>query len=772
VKRQAKRFLRSLLWLAIVGVCVTLLSTAIAQQGGTAKYTYDANGRLKSVLLPTGEMVIYDYDAAGNITAITRRIILSLTGFAPASGFVGTRITLAGTGFSTTPGDNTVKFNGAQANVISSTLTQLIVDVPAGATSGFITVSNANGSVTSSAPFIVVSAVAPTIISFSPTLGNAGTNVTINGANFDATAANNLLKFNGREAEVLAATSTSLSTTVPSGATSGHISVTTSGGTTESNGDFFVGSPGSVEITGRINVGESRTLSFTNGNDAILVFDGTAGQKVSATFTGVNLGDFLAALVAPDNSQLAFTSFEVSPLFIDAVTLPLTGTYTLVVSPRGFTGSATVNLFSVIDVSGAIAVDGAAMPLQISTPGQNAQFTFPASAGQRLTLRMTGVTIQGSNVAILDPDGAAIGFAFVNTSGGLIRTGVLPASGTYTILIDPFGKSVGNMMLTLATQPADATGSLTIGGASSVVTIHTPGQDAVVSFAAIAGQHLNLQLLPVTIANSSVSVLTPDGTEFVSATPVDSRGWFFDLPTLPASGTYKIKIVPDSDSIGSITLLLSVAVPTPILANGASVQLNITTPNQRPNLSFNGTAGQRVSLNVPGMTSLNRCTIQFFNPDATELSSTTIVRLNSIRFVDVQTLPTTGTYTIVITPQNPYETGNLTLALYDVAADISGTLTVGDPAVPVTITVPGQNAAFTFSATAGQQITVRLSGNTFSCVLVSLLKPDGTTQTSLTNCTGTFNLATQTLQTTGIYTVKIDPFGASTGSLNVNLTNP
>jgi hypothetical protein len=35
-----------------------------------------------------------------------------------------------------------------------------------------------------------------------------------------------------------------------------------------------------------------------------------------------------------------------------------------------------------------------------------------------------------------------------------------------------------------------------------------------------------------------------------------------------------------------------------------------------------------------------------------------------------------------------------------------------------------------------------------------------------------FNLATQTLPTTGTYTIVVDPPGATTGSINVSVTNP
>jgi hypothetical protein len=113
----------------------------------------------------------------------------------------------------------------------------------------------------------------------------------------------------------------------------------------------------------------------------------------------------------------------------------------------------------------------------------------------------------------------------------------------------------------------------------------------------------------------------------------------------------------------------------------------------------------------------------------------------------------------------------VTLKLYDVA-DVSGTVSVGGPAVAVTITTPGQNASLTFAGTSGQQVTVHVTNNAIGSMEVKLLKPDGTTLTSGISSAGSFDLATQTLPTTGTYTIAIDPWDARTGSLNVAVTSP
>ncbi len=64
-------------------------------------------------------------------------------------------MTISGTNFSTTPGQDQVSVNGTAATVTAATATQLTVTVPSGATSGHLTVTTPGGAVTSTQDFFV-----------------------------------------------------------------------------------------------------------------------------------------------------------------------------------------------------------------------------------------------------------------------------------------------------------------------------------------------------------------------------------------------------------------------------------------------------------------------------------------------------------------------------------------------------------------------------------------------------------------------------------------
>lgn len=101
------------------------------------------------------------------------------------------------------------------------------------------------------------------------------------------------------------------------------------------------------------------------------------------------------------------------------------------------------------------------------------------------------------------------------------------------------------------------------------------------------------------------------------------------------------------------------------------------------------------------------------------------------------------------------------------------TITINAAAIPVAIGRAGQNARYTFSGTASQAITVRITGNTLGNVNVTLYNPSGGAQASWSGAGASFNNSSPiTLATTGTYTLTVNPTTTATGSLNLQVTNP
>ncbi len=762
-----------------------------AVTSGDINYVYDEVGRLVSVVSPT-ETATYAYDSVGNLLSISRQNsnLPSITEFAPHSGAVGASVTIYGTAFSSTPGLNTVKFNGVTANVVSASTTQIVTSVPAGATTGTISVNTPTGLATSNAPFTVGVSTAPTITSFTPTIGTADTALAITGTNFDTTISNDWVTLNNRYALVSSATSTQISTAVPALATSGRISVSTSTGSATSAADFFVppgsAAPGDVQVTGRMNYGDSQTVTISTANKiALILFDGTALQRASLKVNSFSMTNCTVRFYSPDGTLLAAAIFLANGGFLDTPLLPATGTYTILIDPSGSnTGSINFTLHDASDATGSITPGGPPVTVTTTTPGQNVRLNFLATAGQRVSLQVSNSTFPGCiavSEAIKTVDGTTLASINLCTVAGFIDTVTLPVGGYYTLLVDPQGATTGSQTLVLNNVPPDVTGSITPGGSPVTVTTTTPGQNAVLTFNGSAGQRVSLLIsgstFPGCIAVNN-AIKKPDGTNLTSSN-LCSPSEFMDTVTLPVTGTYSIFIDPVGAAVGSETLLLY-DVPADATASitpgGAPVTLTTTVPGQNGVATFSGTANQRVSINVTGVSITggspqNWVTVSIKKPDGTTLGSGLFG--NAGGFIDLQTLPVAGTYSVLADFWGT-ATGTVTLTLYDVPADVSISITPGGAPVTSTNTTPGQNGLATFSGTANQRVSLNISGVSLTggynnWVTVSIKRPDGTTLASKVVGNAGDYIDVQTLPVTGTYTVLADFSDTTTGSATLTL---
>ena len=534
-------------------------------------YTYDELRRLTGVVAPGGETGVYTYDAVGNLLSIEQRSssIVSIIEFRPKSASAGTQVTIHGTGFSETPGENTVMFNGVPAAVVSATATRIVTSVPSGAATGPITVAAPNGSNSSDTPFTVIAAAGvPVITGFSPTIGTPGTPVTVAGANFEAALATNTVTFNRSVGLLSSASVTAIDAEVPRGAGSGRIAVSTPSGRTVSSEDFFVPPApyvaADVEFTGRATFGDSKTVTVNTANKiALIVFDGIAGRRLSVDIRAVTISRGSIGIFNPDSTRLVLP-LPVIDTFIEPIPLPLTGSYALLVDPdETNTGSLALTLYDVPpDLVGALTIGGPSTAANTTTPGQNARLTFEGSAGQRVSLGVSEVSFDPgpgpAQVSILNPDGTQLAAKLVFDSGDDIDAEPLPQTGTHTVVIDP---RTARLTLTLS-EPITA--ALALGGPPVPVALDRPGQDARLTFEGSAGQRVRLGVSNVSFDPGSgrarVSILGPDGRILVSRNIVASGG-DIDINPLPDTGIYLVVVNPQQTRTASLTLTLTQVVP-------------------------------------------------------------------------------------------------------------------------------------------------------------------------------------------------------------------
>lgn len=204
-----------------------------------------------------------------NQTKPPAAVIPVVTNVQPKNPRPGDVVTITGTGFGSTATDVKVTIGTQVITITSVTATEIKFTLPAGITAGDIAVViknvTANNTDPQKATITPQPATVPaaTITAINPTSGKVGDAVIITGTNFSATATEDLVKFNGVATTVTAATTTSLTVTVPATATTGTITLSVKSAAAITGPSFTVNTSGGTgSLVGYIKVsGGTATFS-------------------------------------------------------------------------------------------------------------------------------------------------------------------------------------------------------------------------------------------------------------------------------------------------------------------------------------------------------------------------------------------------------------------------------------------------------------------------------------------------------------------------------
>ncbi|MGW7363762.1 IPT/TIG domain-containing protein [Streptomyces sp. NPDC054841] len=634
-------------------------------------YAYDAAGRLVGVTDPGGETARYRYDEAGNRLGIDRfpSTELAVLSLVPVRAQIGATVTLSGTGFAATPAANAVSFGGKTAEVVSATATRLTVKVPAAAANGKVSVTVGGKTVQSPEAFTLASP-GPTIASIVPLSGIPGAEVVLTGAAFAPVGTDNVVRFGGGiVAEVKTRTDTALTVLVPPGAGTGPITVETPDGTAASSDSFRVASGGggkveSSEITSVTDTTPPTVSVTTPGNLAQVLFDADAGDDLGFGFTAATFNSSVGLkLIDPQGNSVRETSFSGATADWEAADLPVSGTYTLLLSPGNSNlGAVTVTVSKT--VGSALTFDGPTATAALARVGQDGRWTFDAQAGQSLSIGANAAQMAGYVRGTLYlPDGTASKFLTVpNGEGRSLDVDALPQTGTYTLAMDPDEGATGTLAVTVS-RYADA-GVLDPAAAAKAVTLARPGQDGVATFAGTAGQFVNLGVSGTTMPSyATVEIRRPDGSVLDSFTSTPDRDAGWDSPALPVTGTYTVRVVPKYIETGKVDLTLSKPVQFGALTvGGAALKATITRAGQDAQGTFTASVGNNFTLNLTGNTFTKYIAVSVIAPSGTKVVNEYFVYAQQPGTITFKNVPEAGTYRVVVAPSS-LATGAVSLQL-------------------------------------------------------------------------------------------------------------
>jgi hypothetical protein len=389
-----------------------------------------------------------------------------ITGISPASGGVGTQVTITGSNFQAQPTTGYVYFNGSLATTVSWNNTQIVASISSGMTTGGVKV-DVNG-VYSNQDF-VFTIPNPVVAGFSPGGGPVGTSVQINGSGFGATQGSSTVTFDGTAAAVSSWSDSQIVATAPSGAPTGPIFVTEAGIAARSTAYFNVsninvnsvsptaGPTGTQVTVSGVGFGSSQgssTLSF-NGTSATSISTWTDSQIVatvpSSSTTGpvkvVNSG-------ASSNTTINFTVDNVVVTSVNPATAPAGTQAQINGSGFGSTqGSVTINNYS------ASVVNWSASQITVTAPNVVTTGPVKVTAGGVASNTDISLSIVGPKITSISPTSGPVGTQVTvqgSTFGATQGSSTISFNGTNGTVNSWSGTQI------VATVPPSTSGPVTV----------------------------------------------------------------------------------------------------------------------------------------------------------------------------------------------------------------------------------------------------------------------------------------------------------------------
>ena len=282
--------------------------------------------------------------------------------------------------------------------------------------------------------------------------------------------------------------------------------------------------------------------------NASVTFDGEAGAAVTVQVLQT-WGCGRYELQAP-SGEVLWDPFTCGNPFSGPLILTESGTWTLFLDPNlDGVGEAEVLVQSILlDARGETSIDGEPAVVAIETPGQNALVTFGGTMGDSITVQVIR-TFGCTDYELRAPSGAVLWTRFDcgNPFSDLL---VLPETGTWTLVINPRGSTVGEATVFVRSVPPDAEGVATIGGERVELAITAPAQNARVRFDGTAGQQVLIHSDRVPGACARYTLSGPAGEVVGGINRTLRCGALSETVTLPEGGTYTLLIDPDGTWTG------------------------------------------------------------------------------------------------------------------------------------------------------------------------------------------------------------------------------
>jgi len=503
----------------------------------------------------------------------------------------------------------------------------------------------------------------------------------------------------------------------------------------------------------------------------------TAGQSVVCTFSANANDTFFIITVATSGSlcpvMQLFNSHGTligsagcsgGQSFWDTITLPSSDTYTLVVSDSSNSNTGTYSTYMQRTNSPSNAVNlpfAAVQTGAINLVTQNNTYTFSANANDTFFIITVATSGSGSlcpAMQLYGPTGASL--SAVGCIGGrsFWDTVTVSTSGTYTLLLrDQSNINTGKYSIYVQ-RTNDPTNPVNLHVAQvQTGTISAATQNNTYTFNARA----NDTFFIITSATSgslcpAMQLYGPTGASLSAVGCIGGQS-FWDTVTVSTTGTYTLLVRDQSNTNTGAYDIYAQRTDGPLGLSLPFAQVqtgSISTPDQNNTYTFSAHANDTFFI-IAVATSGSLCpAMQLYGPTGVSLSAVGCIGGQS--FWDTVTVPTTGTYTLLVRDQSNTNGGN-----YDIYAQRTNNPTAATDLFlgqtqSGSVISTAQNNTYTFSASANDQffiISIATSGSL--CPAMQLYGPTGVSLSAVGCIGGQSFWDPVTVSTTGTYTLLV-----------------
>jgi len=282
-------------------------------------------------------------------------------------------------------------------------------------------------------------------------------------------------------------------------------------------------------------------------------------------------------------------------------------------------------------------------------PGGTDAWTYRSSGDEYVMIEVVTTDEWDPTLEVLNETGNSL--AFDDDSGeGLnprLSSLYLAMPGQYEIRVSTFSGN-GEYQITISTAEPPGGGTITYG--ETVESAIESGEQEAWTFEGNAGDQIAISMVGAEdLTDTYLELYGPDGT--LLTIDDDSGEGFFALIqeyTLPQTGTYRIIARAFSDESGPYTLTLErLEIEEQPIAYGQTLAGEITEEHPREYWTFEGTAGDVVTISMVGTGDLTDTYLELYGPDGTLLTEDDDSGEGFFALIQEYELPQSGAYRIV-----------------------------------------------------------------------------------------------------------------------------